>query len=485
MTRALIPFLCLLACGDDDLPPTDAGRAADAGSPDGDSGPPEDAAVVGVDAANADAGLRDAGGPLCEGLGDDVEVCTRSALGCELVFRDGAGCAAVCAAAGLSCTGSYEDVEGACMADGERSALDCADTGHGSDYCVCGESGGECGDGSCDVGESCSSCPADCGECPTDHTAILGDLVGFAETRGGADGPVVIVTSLAAEGPGTLSEALDVEGPKWITFTSGLSGTIERDGYLDVPAETTLDGRGADVTLAVGLRMAGEDAHDVILHNLQFAIPDDGDDAIQIRNGATDVWIDHCTIASWTDGAIDVTNGVEGILTRVTVSWTRLHGGSKGMLISATSDPSFGWRDENLRVTHHHNWYEGVDDRLPRVRFAQVHVFDNVFLDWRWYAIGASTRAQVVVENNVFEPGEDDDACTTECIGADCDHHEGAGGSLRAVGNSLGGDAVCETSSPVSVFTPPYEYDLEVADASLRARVDEGAGWQDVPFPGE
>ncbi|MCA9624277.1 MAG: hypothetical protein KC731_34870, partial [Myxococcales bacterium] len=216
------------------------------------------------------------------------------------------------------------------------------------------------------------------------------------------------------------------------------------------------------------------------------------DDGVQIRNGADEVWVDHCSFDQWGDGAVDVTNGIANVMTKVTVSWSRLTGGSKGMLISATSDPSFGWVDENLYVTHHHNYYTGVLERTPRTRFAKVHTFNNVAHDWGGYAVGASTLAEILVENNVFDAGANERACRTACIGDDCMFHGGVGGAVRASGNLLDQGsilAVCETASPSIVLdefpgaAPPYPYTLEVADGALRQAVESGAGWRSVPLP--
>ena len=65
-------------------------------------------------------------------------LCAEAGERCELVFEDGAGCNAVCEALGRACVASYEDAPGECVAQADLPSLDCAETGHGSDYCVCG-----------------------------------------------------------------------------------------------------------------------------------------------------------------------------------------------------------------------------------------------------------------------------------------------------------------------------------------------------------
>ena len=112
-------------------------------------------------------------------------------------------------------------------------------------------------------------------------------------------------------------------------------------------------------------------------------------DAIALRE-AERVWIDHNAFrdvetADSTlptvfgakyqihDGHLDITNASD----RVTVSWNRFLDHDKTMLIgssdSATGDTG------RLRVTLHHNLFENVGQRVPRVRFGKVHVYNNYY----------------------------------------------------------------------------------------------------------
>jgi hypothetical protein len=84
------------------------------------------------------------------------ELCASGPDSCEAVFDDGAGCAAVCAAAGLVCSRVYEDKSGECAPDQARPELSCAGSGHESDYCICvrpeGDPVGAGGSGGSDAG---------------------------------------------------------------------------------------------------------------------------------------------------------------------------------------------------------------------------------------------------------------------------------------------------------------------------------------------
>jgi len=127
-----------------------AGGASGAGA----SGAPGSGGSAG---ASGSAGMAGGAGPVdCSAIDDAWELCDSGPGFCAAVFDDGAGCAAVCAAAGLTCSEVWEDMDGACAPDMTRPALGCdSASGHDSDYCVCtgtgmpgsGGSGGDSGAG--------------------------------------------------------------------------------------------------------------------------------------------------------------------------------------------------------------------------------------------------------------------------------------------------------------------------------------------------
>lgn len=110
-------------------------------------------------------------------------------------------------------------------------------------------------------------------------------------------------------------------------------------------------------------------------------------DAISLRD-SNNVWIDHNTFEDKEtldatlpqhfgvlyqvhDGLLDITNASD----LVTVSWNRFRNHDKMMLIGS-SDRAAADRGK-LRVTLHHNHFDGVGQRAPRVRFGQVHLHNN------------------------------------------------------------------------------------------------------------
>ena len=60
-----------------------------------------------------------------------------------------------------------------------------------------------------------------------------------------------------------------------------------------------------------------------------------------------------------------------------------------------------------LRVTYHHNFFDGSIQRNPRVRFGEpVHVFNNYYLHITGYGVASQMNAGVLVEGNFFDDVE-------------------------------------------------------------------------------
>ncbi|GAB3936537.1 pectate lyase family protein [Micromonospora vulcania] len=203
-----------------------------------------------------------------------------------------------------------------------------------------------------------------------------------------------------------------------------------RQTQINVGPNTTIIGlRGARLT---GLTLMIDRASNVIVRNLTFVdardcfpawSPTDGEagnwnsqyDQISVRR-SEHVWIDHNTFTDGDnpdsgqptyfgrpyqvhDGSLDVTHTAS----LVTASWNRFTGRDKLMLIgsSNTVGPDVG----RLKVTLHHNLFDGVLQRLPRVRFGQVDVYNNHYrlggADFQ-YALGVGVQSALYAQNNFF-----------------------------------------------------------------------------------
>jgi pectate lyase len=204
-----------------------------------------------------------------------------------------------------------------------------------------------------------------------------------------------------------------------------------------VPAgsNTTIVGLGGDATL-LGLTLRVSGADNVIIRNLRFADaydcfpqwdPTDGDTGNWnseydnlVLAGATHVWVDRNEFSDGGntdlpayfgrkyevhDGLLDVVTGAD----LVTLSYNYFHDHDKSLLIGNTDQPTYDVG--KLRVTLHHNLFESLGSRAPRVRYGQVHVYNNLFVipdaAHYEYSLGVGIQSKIVAENNFFHTGRD------------------------------------------------------------------------------
>ncbi len=292
-------------------------------------------------------------------------------------------------------------------------------------------------------------------------------LQGFAQgTLGGQGGTLREVTTLADSGVGSLREALAAGGPSWIRFL--VSGAIVLGQPLEVPSQTTIDGRGADVTLEnKGLIIDG--TSNIIVENLKFtAIHGSTSDALSVRNGAHDVWIDHDDFSNGSDGLVDITLGA----TDVTVSWCHFFNHDKTMLISALTSTA------PMHVTVHHNWFDHTNQRNPLVRDAYAHVYDNYVDGFGSYGMQAQEGGYLLSQHNVLRAV----LGSQETDGIRITDNKHGAGVVRAEDDLLLDGATQLVRLSGLLHPVPYRFVLEPAGPRLEAEITVGSGWR--AFPG-
>ncbi|MEO3753013.1 right-handed parallel beta-helix repeat-containing protein [Streptomyces sp. B6B3] len=230
---------------------------------------------------------------------------------------------------------------------------------------------------------------------PAAHPSVLNVADGFAGVNalgqngvtGGEGGEVVTVTD--AE---TFLDYCDRNEP----YVIQVQGTMNISSKQGLRSNKTVIGLGTDATISGG----GLDMYrrqNVIIRNLRFTGADD--DAISIQQDSHHIWIDHCDFSSGADGLIDIVRGAD----YVTVSWNHFHDHSKTMLIGH-SDSNGSQDTGHLRVSFHHNYFDGTEQRHPRVRFGEpVHVYNNYYRGCALYGVASTMDAGVLVEGNYFE----------------------------------------------------------------------------------
>jgi pectate lyase len=96
---------------------------------------------------------------------------------------------------------------------------------------------------------------------------------------------------------------------------------------------------------------------------------------------------------------VDITRGSD----LVTVSWNAFVEHDKTMLIGATDNPTTDVG--KLRVSVHHNLFAGIGQRAPRVRFGEVHVYNNIYdivnSSTYVYSWGVGVDSKIFAENNI------------------------------------------------------------------------------------
>ncbi|GAB3746008.1 pectate lyase family protein [Nocardiopsis nanhaiensis] len=200
---------------------------------------------------------------------------------------------------------------------------------------------------------------------------------------GGAEGETVTATDA-----GELAEHLSADEPLVVEVEGG----IGLDGDVPVASDKTLVGVGDGAELTGG-GLVLDGSSNVILANL---IMETDGSAISVLGGAHHVWVDGSTFSGGEDGAlVSMTDGAD----HVTLSWNHF--------TEAASAISVGGRDDDpgaLRVTVHHNYFDGTSGRHPRARNAEhVHVFNNYFRANPDYGVESAYGSNVLVEGNYFE----------------------------------------------------------------------------------
>jgi pectate lyase len=328
---------------------------------------------------------------------------------------------------------------------------------------------------------------------------------GFAGQAGGTIGGSAAITSqiYTATNRAELLAALrrGAANPKIVK----LRGTIDMSegvpyantgdqasrGLIRLPSNTTLIGEGAGAGIVNGhIVVAG--VSQVIVRNLKIVNPcdvgpiwDPNDGALGNWNSAFDaigvttsdhVWIDHNTftdgamtddklpiengqIKQCHDGAVDITKASD----YVTVSYNVFGEHRKNNLVGSSDGDSAD--TGKLRISFSNNVFRDIVSRAPRVRYGQIHIFNNYFVGSKAnpvypheYSIGVGHASQILSHNNVFEiagaagtPVRCDDVI--EPIGGTVP------GAFKDTGSALNGAALAGCSVPNAVaFTAPYTY---------------------------
>ncbi|WP_405701606.1 pectate lyase [Streptomyces sp. NBC_01383] len=204
---------------------------------------------------------------------------------------------------------------------------------------------------------------------------------------------------------------------------------------VGVPSNTTIVGVGDDATV-IGASLQVRNVSNVIVRNISFEDtydcfpqwdPTDTEKGAWnseydnlVVTGSSHVWVDHNTFSDGDrrdsdqpryygqlfqqhDGLFDIVRGAD----LVTVSWNILKNHDKTMLIGNSDSAATAAVDRGkLRVTLHHNLFQDLNERAPRVRFGAVDSYNNHFVATAGsvygYSYGVGMESRIVAEHNAF-----------------------------------------------------------------------------------
>ncbi|RJG10740.1 pectinesterase family protein [Massilia cavernae] len=296
-----------------------------------------------------------------------------------------------------------------------------------------------------------------------------------------------------------VSGSIDMAEPQ--PFASTLDQAAR--GTIRLPSNTTLIGLGDNAGL-VNANVRVANASQVIIRNLRFRNPcdvgpkwDPSDGARGNWNAQFDsiavsasshVWIDHNSftdapltddtlarengkVKQCHDGALDITDGAD----LVTVSYNHFALHEKNILVGSSDNAG---RDAGrLRVSMSNNLFTDVSSRAPRVRFGQVHLFNNYYAGDRRhpayghdYSVGLGKLAQLISHQNAF-----DIAGARGCADI-VRQYDKAGAGFTDTGSMLNGAALGNCAvAHAAAWQVPYAFGIRPA-ASVKAHVLANAG---------
>lgn len=306
-------------------------------------------------------------------------------------------------------------------------------------------------------------------------------LVGWASQNGGVTGggtatPTVVSTYDALKTAITSSNVKVVHISGTITIPSG-----GRINFQDQSAKTIYGLPGSrlvsrDLTKDGSGIIYVRRVSNVIFRNITFEGPaaydTDGWDNMTIDN-STNVWVDHCDFQDGMDGNLDIKSAADYI----SVTWckfsynkTPVAGGSGGSddhrfsNLFGSSDGATGDRG-HLRITMANCWWaQGCKERMPRVRFGQVHLVNNYFNSTvSSKCIMAGFEANLLIEGNVFENVKN----PIDLMNNDF--------TAITQKDNIFTNTSGNTSGSGTAFTPPYTL-ITVPASAVKALVSAGAG---------
>ena len=324
---------------------------------------------------------------------------------------------------------------------------------------------------------------------PYDLNAPLGWATVGGNVTGGEGGTKVTVktkTELMNALKGTDKKIIYVEGEIEFTGLNSVKGAQNKT-VIGMKGATLVNSKHSSKGSETGILQLSS-CKNIILRNLIFksagAYDIDGNDNLTIA-GSTYIWVDHCEFQDGVDGNFDCVNGSDNIC----VTWCRFRyliepwaGGSGGADDHRNCDlwgnsDSRSEDNGHLRTTFANCWWdEGCSERMPRVRYGQVHIQNCLYSSSNaHYCIGYGYKSNIYVENNAFTS-----AAAKKTPWKNYATKSGKKDyNITTVGNLNAGDFQSKSGS-AEYFIPSAHYTLKAYNSSMVEEVltnpENGAG---------
>lgn len=269
---------------------------------------------------------------------------------------------------------------------------------------------------------------------------------------------------------GTYTKTIYLEGEISITGVISMENVQNKTIY-GLPGSALVNSTHSDDASKSGI-LSFKNSKNIIIRNVTFcgagAYDIDGNDNLNLSN-CSYVWVDHCDFQDGVDGNFDCNNGSDNI----SVTWCRFRylkdpwpGGSGGsddhrfsnLWGRSDSDTS---SEGKLRTTFYSCWWdEGCRERMPRIRFGQVHLLNCLYSSSVTnYCVGTGYKCNAYVEKCVFD-GVKNPWKNYATSGNYTDYN------ITMTGN-IGAEDEQSRSGSTDYFIPSDYYQLEGYDADL------------------
>lgn len=299
---------------------------------------------------------------------------------------------------------------------------------------------------------------------------------GFGKnTTGGDGGEIITVTDAAA-----FKKYVETINTPYIVQVRGTISLEAVGGFVDMRSNKTVRGIGKNQTIIGELEFKNGSSN-AIIEKLNITNPQDwGEgDGLSIKEHVKNVFITKCTFYDCDDGCLDITRGSDWI----TVSWckfyfTKLNTQKNRVSLIGNSDNAADDDEGKLHVSMHHNWFGSrCWQRIPSVRFAKVHLYNNYYdCADNLYCVRSRVKAECLIENNIFIRVRDPYLVYVKKEAPEDK------GKISAKGNVIEDCKGQPDAGHDKVFTPSYSYKLDKTDV-LKKIVQSRAGANGISVP--